>query len=99
MSRSMTKPSNLPVRPKNTQISLGIRPVWPESSLCPLWVAKVPRFLQADSEDSDQIAWMSRFIWGFAGRTVHFVCFDMLRLIFYYRPAFLSDWCNLNDNL
>ena len=26
----------------------------PESSLCAQWVAKDPRFLQADSEDSDQ---------------------------------------------
>ena len=44
-----------------TQISLGIRPAWSESSLCAQWVAKVPRFLHADSKDSDQI-------WVFAGR-------------------------------
>ena len=32
-------------------ISLGIRPVWSVSSLCAQWVAKDPRFLNADSED------------------------------------------------
>ena len=43
------------VRPAKTQVSLGIRPVWSESLLCAQWVAKYPRFLHADSEDSDQI--------------------------------------------
>ena len=33
------------------QISLGIRPVWSESSLCAQWVSKDPRFLHADSDD------------------------------------------------
>ena len=42
------------VRPAKTQISLGIRPVWSESSLCAQWLAKDPSFLHADSEDSDQ---------------------------------------------
>ena len=36
MSRLMTKPTNSPVRPAKTQISLGIRPIWPESSLSPM---------------------------------------------------------------
>ena len=39
------------VCPVKTQISLGIRPVWSESSLCAQWVAKDLRFLHADSED------------------------------------------------
>ena len=39
------------VRPAQTQISLGIRQVWSESSLCAQWVAKNPCFLRADSED------------------------------------------------
>ena len=42
------------VHPAKTQISLCIRPVWSESSLCAQWVAKDPSFLHADSEDSDQ---------------------------------------------
>ena len=29
----------------------GIRPVWPESSLCSQWVAKDPSFLHVDSEE------------------------------------------------
>ena len=53
-----------------TQISLGIRPVWSESSLCVQWVAKDPTFLHADSEDSDQSGRMLRLIWVFAGRTI-----------------------------
>ena len=40
--------------PAKTLISLVIRPVWSESSLCAQWVAKDPNFLHADSEDSDQ---------------------------------------------
>ena len=53
MSRLVTKPTNWHVRPAKTQISLGIRPVWSESSLCAQRVAKEPIFLHADSEDSD----------------------------------------------
>ena len=34
------------VRPAKTQISLGIRPVWSEFSLCTQWVAKDPNFPQ-----------------------------------------------------
>ena len=52
------------------QISLGIRPVWSESSQCAQWVGKDPSFLHADSEDSDQTGRMPRLIWVFAGRTV-----------------------------
>ena len=57
------------VCPAKTQISLGIRPVWSESSLCAQWVAKDPRLLHADSEDSDQTGRMPRLIWVFAGCT------------------------------
>ena len=55
------------VRPAKTQISLGIHPVWSESSLYAHWVAKDPMVLQADSEDSDQTGRMPRLIWVFAG--------------------------------
>ena len=50
----MTKPTKWHVHPAKTQISLGIRPVSSESSLCTQWVAKGPNFHHADSEDSDQ---------------------------------------------
>ena len=67
LSRLMTK-HKLAVRPAKTQICLGIRPVWSESSLCAQWVAKDQSFLHADSEDSDQTGRMPRLIWVFAGR-------------------------------
>ena len=54
------------VLPGKTQISLGICPGWSASSLCAQWVAKDPRFLHADSKDSDQTG----RIWVFAGRTL-----------------------------
>ena len=73
MSRLMTKPTKWPERPAMTQISLGIRPVWSESSLCTQQVAKDPRFLHTDSEDSDQTGQMPRLIWVFAGPEGHFV--------------------------
>ena len=48
------KTNKMSVRIAKTQVSLGIRPVWSESSLSAQWVAKDPSFLHADSEDSDQ---------------------------------------------
>ena len=63
------KTNKMSVRPAKTQISLGIRPAWSESSLCAQWVAKDPTLLQADSEDSDQTGRMPRLSWVFAGRT------------------------------
>ena len=66
----MSKPTKWHVLPAKTQNSLGIRTVWSESSLCAQLVAKDPRFLHADSEDSDQPGRMPRLIWVFAGRTV-----------------------------
>ena len=47
------KTNEIHVHPAKTQISLGICPVWSESSLCAQWVhvAKDPSFRHADSED------------------------------------------------
>ena len=58
----MTKTNKVAVRPATTQISLGIRLVLSESSLCAQWIAKDPSFLHADSEDSDQTGRMPRLI-------------------------------------
>ena len=80
LSHRMSKPTKWPVRLAKTKISLGIRPVWPESPLCTQWVAKDPRCLQADSKDSDQTG--PRLIWVFAGCTGHFVGLVMRRLSF-----------------
>ena len=55
------------VRPAKTQISLGIRPVWSESSLS-AWKTLATHW--AHSEDSDQTGLMPRLIWVFAWRTV-----------------------------
>ena len=63
------KTNKMSVRPAKTRISLGIRQVWSESSLCTQWVAKDPSFLHADSKDSDQIGRMPRLIWVVASRT------------------------------
>ena len=60
MNHDMKK--KMSVRPAKTQISLGICPVWSKSSLCAQLVAKDPRFLHADSEDSDQTGRMPRLI-------------------------------------
>ena len=54
------KTNKMTVHPAKTQISLGIRSVWSESSLCAQWVAKDPRFLHADSEDPDQTGRMPK---------------------------------------
>ena len=69
----MTKSTKWPVHPAKTQISLGIHPVWSESSLCAQWVAQDPNFLHADSNDSDQPGRVPRLIRVFPGRTGHFV--------------------------
>ena len=76
-SQRMKQHTKWHVRPAKTQISLGIRPVWSESSLCAKWVAKDLRFLNADSEDSDQTGQMPRLIWVLAWRTGLFVGFVM----------------------
>ena len=64
------KTNNMAVRLANTQISLGIRTVWPESSLS-AWRKLGPLATHwAHSEDSDQTGRRPRLIWVFAGRTL-----------------------------
>ena len=67
---SHDKTNKVTVRPAKTQISLGIRPVWSESSLS-AWRKLGSLATQwAQSEDSDQTGRMPRLIWVFAGRTL-----------------------------
>ena len=73
------KTNKMGVRPPKTQISLGIRSVWSESSQCAQWVAEDQGFLHVDSEDSDQTGRMPRLIRVRWTRS-HFVCFVMSRL-------------------
>ena len=70
MSRLMTKPTRWHVRPAKTQISLGIRPVWSESSLSAWRKLGSLATHWAHSEGSDQTRRMHRLIWVFAGRRV-----------------------------
>ena len=75
LSCLVKKPTKWHVHPAKTQISLGIRPVWSESSLSAwrkLWSLASH---WAHSKDSDQTGRMPRLIWGFAGRIYHFVGF------------------------
>ena len=69
LSRLITKPTKWPVRPAKTWISLGIRPVWSVFAVRSL-VAKDPRFLHTDSEDSDRTWQKPRLIWVFTERAV-----------------------------
>ena len=71
-----------------SEISLGIRPVWLESSLWAQWVAESPWFLYEDSKESDQTGWMPRLTWVVAGRTGHLVGFVMHRLIYCNDPKY-----------
>ena len=61
--------------PTKTQISLGIRPVWSESSLSAWWKVGSLATHKVHSEDSGQPGQMPRLIWVFAGCTDHFVGF------------------------
>ena len=69
LSHDMTKPTKW-VHPAKTQVSLGIRPVWSESSLS-VW-RKFGSIAThwAHSQDSDQTGRMPMLIWVFAGRTL-----------------------------
>ena len=74
LSRLMTKPTKWPVRPAKNQISLGIRPVWSESSLS-AWRNLGPLVVHwAHSEVSDL-----SFCWGHT----HFVGFVMSWIILF----------------
>ena len=74
MSLCMTKPTKWPVRPGKTQISLGIRPVWSESSLCAQWVAKDPRFLHADAQADLSLHWAHRWFCWFCHAAAQMLC-------------------------
>ena len=86
------------MRSAKTQISLGIRPVWSESSLS-AWRKPVSLAIHwAHSEDSDQTGRMPRLIWVFAERTVSLLVFVMRRLNW---PGYrkLTEWHAPSDDL
>ena len=63
------KTNKMTVRPAKTQISLGIHPVWSESSLSAWRNLGSLATHWVHSEDSDQTGRMPRLTWVFAGRT------------------------------
>ena len=84
LSRLMTKPTKWHVRPAKTRISLGIRPVWSETSLS-AWRKLVPLATHwADSEDSDQTGWIPRLIRVFAGRIITLLVLSWGGLFIYF---------------
>ena len=66
--------------PGKTQISLGIRPVWSQSSLSAWRKLGSLATHWAHSEDSEQTGRMPRLSWVFNGRTGHIVGFVVLQL-------------------
>ena len=66
----MTKPTKWHVYLAKTQISLGIRPVWSDSSLSAWRKLCVLSYPLNRSKNSDLTGLMPRLIWVFAGHTV-----------------------------
>ena len=87
------KTNKVAVHPAKTQISLGICPVWSESSLS-AWRKLGPLATQwAHSEDSDQTGRMPRLIWVFAGCTVILLVLSWgLRLAHSHFVGFVMRW-------
>ena len=70
------------LHPAKTQFSLGICPVWSESSLSAWRKLGSLATHWAHSEDSDQTGQMPRLIWVFAWRTITL-------LVFSYRSSYI----------
>ena len=85
------KTNKMSVQPAKTQINLGIRHVWSESSLCAQWVAKDPSFLHADSKDSDQTGRVPRLIWVLAGCTAILLVLSCRGSAVYYILILVCD--------
>ena len=98
LSRLVTKPTKWHGHPAKTQISLGIRPVWSESSLCNQWVAKEPSFLHADREDSDQTGWTHRPLCWFCHEVAH-LCIQLnTESVIYTIKCNAYYFCRLPNN-
>ena len=82
------------VRPRKTQISLGIRPIWSEFLLS-AWrkLGSLPTHWE-HIEAYDQTGWMPRLIWVFAGRKDHFLGLVMRRLIYFRRTFAFKLKCS-----
>ena len=74
--------NKMSVHPAKTQISLGIHPVWSESSLCTQGVAKNPSLLHADSEYWSDWANAQADL-SLRWAHTHFIHFVMSQIMFY----------------
>ena len=96
------KTNKMAVRRSKSQISLGIRPVWSESSLYAwryLWSLATH---WAHSEDSDQTGRMSRLIWVFAGRTLILLvlaCRGSVIFILDHGVFYLTRLCHFSSSV
>ena len=90
----MTKPTKWHVRPAKNQISLGICPVWSESSLS-AW-RKLGSLATHWMHSEDWSDWqMPRLIWVFAGRmSFCWFCHAAALLLFFWRENKLSPSTN-----
>ena len=79
------------VRPAKTQISLGMRQVWSESSLSAWRKLGSLATHWAHSEDPDQTGRMPRLIWVFAGCTATLLVLSCRGSLFYSMFLFLLD--------
>ena len=70
------KINKMTLRPAKTRISLGIRPVWSESSLSAWRKLGSLATHWVHSEDFDQTGRMHRLIWVFAGQAVTLLVFS-----------------------
>ena len=97
------KTSKMTVRPAKTQISLGISPVWSESSLSTWrklgflathWAHNEDwsDWVNAQADLSDQTGWMPRLIWVFAGCTVILLVLSWGGLFELLTVMILSFW-------
>ena len=81
LSRLVRKPTKWRVRPAKTQISLGIRPVWSESSPCAQWIAKDSSFLHerrlwsdwVDAQADLSLCWAHMLFCWFCHAAAHFM--------------------------
>ena len=92
------KTNKMTCAPSEIQISLGIRPVWSESSLSAWRKLQFLATHWAHSKDSDQTGQMPRLIRIFAGCKGHFAGFVMLWLICLFEIQFLVKQ-RINRNL
>ena len=89
------KTNNVVVHPAKTQISLGIRPVWSESSLSAWGKLASLATHWVHSKDSDQTGRMPRLIWVFTGRTLTLLVLSRGSSIYENRPHYDIDLCDM----